>query len=218
MAALGHFGTTQQRLLRKLSTVPEGCTVESLCAYLRVSHNAVRQHLGSLLGRGYVERGQSRPSGGRPQATFRLAEAGRALFPRNYGVLATAMLAQLQASIGATALERFLETLGGTLGRQQVALPATASAAEVAKTLASHLDALGYEALAVAHGSDTEVEAFNCVFHALAQAHPQVCRFDIAYMEAASGRRIHHRECIVRGGSRCRFGIGTVIAGNASSA
>ncbi|MDP1697075.1 MAG: hypothetical protein Q8L45_04730 [Xanthomonadaceae bacterium] len=211
MATLGHFGTTQQRLLRKLSTVPEGCTVESLCAHLHISHNAVRQHLGSLLVHSYVERGQSRASGGRPQATFCLTEAGRALFPRNYGVLATALLAQLQTSMGAAALERFLETLGRTLGSQQVALPVTAADTDVAQTLANHLDALGYEALAVAHGNDTEVEAFNCVFHALAQTHPQVCRFDIAYMEAASGRRIHHMECIVRGGSRCRFRVGVPI-------
>src|SRR3546814_10836093 len=97
MAALGHFGTTQQRLLRRLSTVPEGCTVELLCAHLHISHNAVRQHLGSLLGQGYVERGQSRPSGGRPQATFRLTEAGRALFPRNYGVRSEEHTSELQS-------------------------------------------------------------------------------------------------------------------------
>lgn len=212
MAALGHFGTTQQRLLRRLSTVPEGCAVESLCAHLRISHNAVRQHLGSLLGQGYLERGQSRPSGGRPQATFRLTETGRALFPRNYGVLATALLSQLRASLDGVALESFLETLGRTLGSRQVALPATATIAEVAQTLTGHLDALGYEALTVAHDGASEVEAFNCVFHELAQTHPQVCRFDIAYMEAASGRRIHHMECIVRGGSRCRFRIGVPIA------
>ncbi|PKM09276.1 MAG: MarR family transcriptional regulator [Gammaproteobacteria bacterium HGW-Gammaproteobacteria-4] len=214
MATLGHFGTTQQRLLRKLSTMPEGCTVESLCSHLRISHNAVRQHLSSLLVQSYVEHGQARASGGRPKATFRLTEAGRALFPRNYGVLAAALLAQLQSSMGADALEEFLKSLGRTLGSQQVALPATAAATEVAQTLANHLDALGYEALAVANGRDSEVEAFNCVFHTLAKTHPQVCHFDIAYMEAASGRRIHHMECIVRGGSRCRFRVGEPLAGD----
>jgi hypothetical protein len=35
-----------------------------------------------------------------------------------------------------------------------------------------------------------------------------VCKFDLAYMEAASGRRIHHMECIVRGGHVCRFRVG----------
>ena len=52
------------------------------------------------------------------------------------------------------------------------------------------------------------MEAYNCVFHSLARAHPDVCRFDIAFMEAASQHRIHHMECIVRGGHVCRFRIG----------
>ena len=73
---------------------------------------------------------------------------------------------------------------------------------------AERLDALGYEALPARHGDDWQVEAFNCVFHALARQHPQVCKFDLAYMEAATGRRIHHMECIVRGGHVCRFRIG----------
>ncbi|KRE94880.1 hypothetical protein ASG87_17340 [Frateuria sp. Soil773] len=208
MGALGQLGTTQQRLLRRLLAAHAGDTVESLCAHLHVSHNAVRQHLSALLARGYVERAQSRPSGGRPQACFRLTEAGRALFPRNYGTIAAALLAQLQARLGEAGFDELLQELGRSLGGREVALPATAAVDEVAKALAGHLDALGYEALAVRHGDELQIEAFNCVFHALARQHPQVCKFDLAYMEAASGRRIHHMECIVRGGGRCRFRIG----------
>ena len=44
--------------------------------------------------------------------------------------------------------------------------------------------------------------------HGLASQHPQVCKFDLAYMEAVSGRRVHHMECIVRGGQVCRFKLG----------
>jgi predicted ArsR family transcriptional regulator len=65
------------------------------------------------------------------------------------------------------------------------------------------------------HGDDWQVEAFNCVFHALARQHPQVCKFDLAYLEGVSGRRIHHMECIVRGGHVCRFRIGDARGGDA---
>ena len=54
-----------------------------------------------------------------------------------------------------------------------------------------------------------QVEAYNCVFHALAKAHPDVCRFDLAFMEAATGRPIQHMECLLRGGQACRFRIGS---------
>lgn len=217
MSALGQLGATQQRLLRRLLVAHAGDTVESLCAHLRISHNAVRQHLSALVGRDYVERTQSRPSGGRPQACFRLTEAGRALFPRNYGVIAAALLGQLRSRLGEAELDALLQELGRALGSREVALPATAGNDEVAQSLARHLDALGYEALTVRQGDELQIEAFNCVFHTLAQQHPQVCKFDLAYMEAASGRRIHHMECIVRGGGRCRFRIGGVSAGSGAT-
>jgi hypothetical protein len=41
-----------------------------------------------------------------------------------------------------------------------------------------------------------------------ARGNSHVCRFGIAFMQAASGRRIQHTECIVRDGRVCRFLIG----------
>ncbi|WP_201313274.1 winged helix DNA-binding protein [Dyella sp. EPa41] len=211
MTALRQLGGTQQRLLRQLLMASEGATVESLCGQLRISHNAVRQHLSALIARDVVERAQSRPSGGRPVACYRLTDAGRALFPRNYGTIATALLTQLQDRLGDAGMEQMLRDLGRGLGNQEVTPPADTPAEEVVRALAHKLDALGYEAVAARHGEEWQVEAFNCVFHALAQRHPQVCKFDLSYMEAATGRRVHHMECIVRGGHVCRFRLGVVL-------
>jgi predicted ArsR family transcriptional regulator len=100
----------------------------------------------------------------------------------------------------------------GDIGRELGAAAAERIAAvgdeETAHALADQLDALGYEAHAVKRDGETEVEAYNCVFHALAKAHPDVCRFDLAFMEAATGRPIQHLECLVRGGHACRFRLG----------
>lgn len=211
MTALRQLGGTQQRLLRQLLMNSEGATVEWLCERLRISHNAVRQHLSALLARDYVERAQSRPSGGRPVACYRLTEAGHALFPRNYGSIAAALLAQMQTRLGEAGMEQMLRELGHTLGSHEVAPAADTPVNEVVQALAQKLDALGYEAVAARHGDQWQVEAFNCVFHALAQQHPQVCKFDLSYMEAATGRRVHHMECIVRGGHVCRFRLGALL-------
>jgi predicted ArsR family transcriptional regulator len=194
--------------MRRLLSAHEGCTVEELCAHLRITHNAVRQHLSALLARGYVGPAQARPSGGRPRACYRLTGAGLALFPRNYAVIATALLAELRGRLGDAELDALLQSIGRSLGEREQPPSADAPQDEVARILAAHLDALGYEALAVPRDGELQIEAFNCVFHAMAQQHPQVCKFDLAYMEAASGRRIHHMECIVRGGSCCRFRLG----------
>ncbi len=207
MGALQQLGETRQALLRHLLQHPEGVGVEALCERLRISHNAVRQHLTALTAHGWVERSPSQPTGGRPQARFRLAAAGHALFPRNYAQIAGALLEGVVDRLGVDAGNALLVELGSQLGAADP-VAATSDKDEVASQLAERLDHLGYEAIATSRGGDAQVEAFNCVFHALAQRNPSVCRFDLAFMEAATGRRIHHMECIVRGGQLCRFKVG----------
>ena len=204
---LAQFGDTQQRLLRQLLLSREGAGVEELCERLHVTHNAVRQHLTTLTVRGLVERIQPRSTGGRPQARDALSAEGRELFPRNYGAIAAALISQLHARLGENEIGALLQELGSTVAATQAPLQADGGEA-LARALAQRLDALGYEAVPARHGDDWQVEAFNCVFHGLARQHPQVCKFDLAYMEQATGRRVHHMECIVRGGHVCRFKLG----------
>jgi len=206
---LARFGDTQQRLLRQLLQAGSGgSAVETLCERLRISHNAVRQHLTALIGQGVVERAAPQPTGGRPQARFALTAAGRELFPRNYGAIASALLSVLHGRLGDAEVGALLEELGTSVAATQPALEPDDGPGGLARALAQRLDALGYEALPARHGEEWQVEAFNCVFHALARQHPQVCKFDLAFMEAATGRRIHHMECMVRGGHVCRFRLG----------
>lgn len=207
-AALRQLGTTQQKLLRKLLLAPQGASVELLCEKLGVTHNAVRQHLTALIGAGLVERGNAQPTGGRPQSRYLLTSAGRELFPRNYGLIAAGILEHLYAKAGKTDVQAMLADMGHSLGVAAAERINATTADEIANALAEQLDTLGYEALAVRHGEEMQVEAYNCVFHALAKSHPDVCRFDLAFMEAATGRQIQHMECLVRGGHSCRFRIG----------
>ncbi|MBA8882233.1 helix-turn-helix transcriptional regulator [Dokdonella fugitiva] len=207
-SALAQLGPTQQRLLRRLLLAPQGATVETLCDTLGISHNAVRQHLTALIAAGFVERGVALPSGGRPQARYVLRAEGRELFPRHYGLIATSVLEHLYAASGKAGVQALLATIGRELGAAAAERIATVDDDEAAGALAEQLDALGYEALAVRRDGETQVEAYNCVFHALAKAHPDVCRFDLAFMEAATGRPVQHLECLVRGGHACRFRLG----------
>ncbi|HET9835613.1 MAG TPA: helix-turn-helix domain-containing protein [Rhodanobacteraceae bacterium] len=205
-------GETQRRLLRCLLQVPQGRTVEDLCNVLGVTHNAVRQHLTALLAAGFVERGEARPSGGRPRAVYALLPAGRELFPRNYALVAGSMLEHLYAHEGAPTVQAMLTEMGAKLGATAAQrIHDSNDPQAVAEALAEQLDALGYEAQALHRDERGEVEAWNCVFHALAKAHPDVCRFDIAFMQAATGRKIQHTACMLRGSPACRFRIGAPL-------
>ena len=212
MAELRLLGGTQQALLRHMLQQPDGIGVDALCERLRITHNAVRQHLTALIAKGWVERMAPRPTGGRPEARFRLTAEAHALFPRNYAQIAGALMEGVIAKLGDEAARDMLTSLGHGLGLSEPAPDPGASNEDVASALAKRMDQLGYEAVATQRGGETQVEAYNCVFHALARAHPDVCRFDLAFMEAATGRRVHHMECIVRGGHVCRFRIGEAKA------
>lgn len=199
------FGGTQQRLLRQLLMSGDGCTVEDLCQRLRITHNAVRQHLTALMARGFAERVEAIATGGRPQARYGITLAGRELFPRNYGAIAGALLLQLEDRLGPTAVAQMLVALGGEVAASQAPLPPAADDEALIKGVADRLDSLGYEAVPARADGEWQVEAFNCVFHALARQNPQVCKFDLAYMEAVSGRKVELTACMLHGEHSCRF-------------
>ncbi len=207
MNGFRHLGATQQRLLRHLLQAQAGIDVETLCERLRISHNAVRQHLTALTGKGWVGRSPPRATGGRPQARFCLTELGRDLFPRNYAQISNAMLDGIVERFGQADAMNFLTDLGKRLGAEEKD-PSATSISDATSHLAACMDSLGYEVVSTQRGDEHEIEAFNCVFHALATRNPGICKFDLAFMEAASGHRVHHMECIVRGGGVCRFRIG----------
>ena len=204
------LGTTRRQLLRLLLASPGGCTVEDLCLRLRVTHNAVRQHLTALIGHGQVERVGAVATGGRPQTRYAITAAGRELFPRNYATVAGALITQLVDTLGKEPVGKMLADLGRTVAATQPPLPVEPGDDGPTRALAERLDGLGYEAgpTRAADGA-WEVESFNCVFHAIARRHPQVCRFDLSYMEAVTGKSVEHRECMVRGAHSCRFRIAT---------
>jgi predicted ArsR family transcriptional regulator len=206
-SALRQLGSTRQKLLRTLLMAPQGASVEVLCTALGVTHTAVRQHLSALSAAGWVAHGSARPSGGRPQACYVLLPAGRDLFPRNYGLIATGILEHLYASLGKAGVQALLAKMGQELGAAAAARIDGADDGDIATALAEQLDALGYEATTVQRDGETQVEAYNCVFHTVARTHPDVCRFDLAFMVAATGRPIQHMECLLRGGHACRFRI-----------
>jgi predicted ArsR family transcriptional regulator len=202
------LGTTQQALLRQLLWHADGLGVEHLCDKLRISHNAVRQHLTALGSANLIERAPPRQTGGRPGAIFVITESGRELFPRHYGHIAGGLIEKLYGSLGREQVMAMLRALGTQLANDQPD-PVDPNNTELAsKQLADRLTALGYEAAAIKHDGEPQIEAHNCVFHSLAARHPEVCHFDLAFLSASSGREVRHAECMVRGGRTCRFALG----------
>src|SRR3954468_543496 len=138
-SALRQLGPTQQNLLRRLLSAPEGATVEQLCEAGGVTHNAIRQHLTQLIAAGYVQRGIARATGGRPQSRYVRQPAGRELFPRNYGLIAASLIERLYADAGKAGVQALLGDMGRELGAAAAERIGIADGAEIAEALADQL-------------------------------------------------------------------------------
>jgi predicted ArsR family transcriptional regulator len=203
------LGARQQDLLRALLQHKTGMTVDELSRALRITRNAVRQHLAVMERDGLVAQAATRPTGGRPEQLYVLGERGRELFPRHYSWFSRLLIESMIDEAGTDALGARLDSLGRRVAaRLKSQSPPPVEAPQRVASLAQLMANLGYHARAVpAAAGLPQIEADNCVFHDLAAQHPEVCRFDLGLIADYVGAEVEHRECMVRGGQCCRFGF-----------
>ena len=201
------LGARQQELLKLLLENKAGLTVEELSQALAISRNAVRQHLAGMERDGLLLQSGTRPTGGRPEQLYLLTDRGRELFPRQYSWFSRLLIESLREQAGSEGLGNRLADLGSQVAsqlRSQSSLPEERPLRVT--RLAEVMTGLGYGAKATAGSDDSPmIEANNCVFHDLAARYPEVCRFDLALMANFVGNGVEHEECMVKGGSMCRF-------------
>lgn len=205
---IAFLGLRQQQLLTLLLQEKEGLTVEDLSNGLGITDNAVRQHLMALERDGMVAKGETQSSGGRPEQLYRLTSTGSELFPRHYSWFAELLINSLRDEQGAEALRQRLESMGKAVGRQVASrLAGIKDKAERIRAMSGIMRELGYQSGSIDQAKEKlpAIEAINCVFHNLAQTHPEVCHFDLAMMSEVVGCNVIHDECMVRGGHVCRF-------------
>jgi predicted ArsR family transcriptional regulator len=197
----------QRQVVSILSSRREGCSVDELAEGLAITKNAVRQHLVTLERDGLVEMRGTLPTGGRPRELYTLTDKGRELFPRQYSWFAELLVGLLKEQLGSPRLKEKLYALGQRVGQSLASQSvAGASRAERAEQLAAAMAEIGYQARHLPGSrTDQTIEAKNCVFHRLAERHPEVCQFDLGLMGAFAQTTVAHEECMVRGGSVCRF-------------
>jgi len=196
------LGERQQQLLAMLLGNKAGLTVEELSQQLQITRNAVRQHLAALERDDLVRRGETKPSGGRPEQLYLLSDRGAEMFPRRYSWFSELLIEAMMAEAGREAVGDKLDDMGRAVGRQL--LSARASPPDRTAVLAAIMKELGYAA-DVAPSADDTIQASNCIFHHLAAKFPEVCRFDLGLIGAFTDAAVDHQECMVRGGRMCRF-------------
>ena len=203
------FGERQQRLLTLLLENKQGQSADELARALDISRSAVHQHLSVLAGGGYVEKTAQAPKGGRPGYAWRLSERGVHLFPKHYAMFAELLLGGMKGDLGSEGLGEAMQRMGRLLGEQNLHRVRGRTPAERIEELARIMRELGYQSR-TAQGEEGElplIEARNCIWHDLARRHREVCELDLALMDTLLDADVEHAECMVRGGTACRFRV-----------
>ncbi len=209
-SALLTIGDRQHALLKLLLLNQTGMTVDELSQVLDISRNAVTQHLANLEGMGFVQSAVQSSTGGRPSKLHTLTTKGKELFPRHYDLFANMLIQLISKKVGEEGLSQYMLELGGTIARQyQGRLSENKNWEGRLTELVEIMAELGYEArIGTSAEGLPEIIANNCVFHQLAAECEAVCDLDTALISSAlNGASVDHQECMVRGGSCCRFSI-----------
>lgn len=158
---------------------------------------------------GYLSWRDEKGGVGRPRRRYLLSQAGHETFPRQYSWLSNVLLEFLAQDMGPANVTRMMEKLAQRVsGSMKARFERAKTSAELIAEIAKALNELGYRASV--RQSDVRkgaiLEATNCVYHGVAKEHPELCRFDVKFIEGASGgMNVELESCIARGGSVCRF-------------
>jgi predicted ArsR family transcriptional regulator len=203
------LGRRQKDLLQLLLRHKDGLTVDELGTRLKVTRNAIRQHLAALARDGLVVAGASKATRGRPTQLYVLSPRGREMFPRQYSWLAQLMLESVRQESGGAGLRKRLAATGARVASQLlVHHPGLKTRKDKVLKLAELMEQLGYNTAATSVLKPDVIAADNCVFHDLAYKDPDVCQFDLALLSTFTGGSVEHQECMARGGHVCRFKFG----------
>ena len=204
---LGSLGVRQQELLTLLLKNKDGLTADALAEQLGITRTAVRQHLAALESERLLEKGATRPSGGRPQQLYVLTNRGNEYFPRQYSWFAQLLVDTLEQDSGKAGLAGRLAEMGERIGNQLKAQhPELKTRAEKVQKLAQIMAELGYSTQRLSAPDQAPlIDAENCVFHDLAMKNPDICQFDLALASSFTDSAIDHQECMARHDNICRF-------------
>jgi predicted ArsR family transcriptional regulator len=205
--AIDGFGESQRRLLTLLLEQKQGQSADELSRALGISRSAVHQHLAALEAGGFVEKTSLAPKGGRPGFSWRLTGRGVHLFPKQYALFSTLLIAGIRQQLGSEGLRRTMRSLGRALGEQNRPRVREDAPASKVETVAAIMGELGYRARTEPEpGRELPlIDARNCIYHDLAREHGEVCELDLALLEMLLDCDVEHVECMVRGGVACRF-------------
>lgn len=199
--------SNQKKILEFLLDKPEGATLTSISDYIEVTKTAAKEHILKLEHMGLITFEDAKGTVGRPKRSYKLTDSGHEVFPKQYSWLSSVLLELLAEDLGPKMVSRIMKDLGKKVALSMNDRFKDKTNAQLLAEISKAMNELGYRSFL--KQSDIRkgavLEASNCVYHKIATEHPELCQFDVQFLESASGLKVKLESCIARGGSICRF-------------
>ncbi len=186
-------------------------TIKELEQHLGVTTNAVRQHLNTLTGEGYIAHQRVSTGVGRPHHAYSLTERAHDLFACHCDDLALTLLEEVFVMEGVEVTQRLLGRVGDRLAAKYAPSVQSTVLRERVDELAVVLNGRGVladvEMTFEPNAVDEQIvlKTYNCPFHELAQEHREICTMDKQMLEKVVGTGIELQTSIMDGHTCCSF-------------
>ncbi len=207
--SLSGFSDKQQKILQILVREKNGVAIEQFAKCLGISRSATHQHMVVLERDGYVKKHASIQTKGRPGVTFVLTEKGVHVFPKHYSLFAEMLIKLIKQKLGSEEMIEFLKALGVSLAETKKGALSGKSLDEKIQMTVAIMQELGYDAQLTESepGQAGVIDAYNCVFHDLANKNNEICELDLSLLTTLLDSKIEHSCCMAKGDKRCRFKV-----------
>ncbi|WP_374001095.1 helix-turn-helix transcriptional regulator [Bdellovibrio bacteriovorus] len=199
--------SNQQLILKYLLGYKDGATLDEISEHIGITKTAVKEHILKLENYGYLTFTDARGAVGRPRRRYQLTNDGHDVFPKQYSWLSNVLLELLAEDLERDGIAKLMKSLGEKVALSMGDKFKDLTPKELIIKINEVMNDLGYQT--AIKQSDIRkgvvLEATNCVYHAIAQKHPELCSFDVHFLKKASGMSVKLESCIARGGSVCRF-------------
>jgi predicted ArsR family transcriptional regulator len=206
---LQKISSRQHQILEHLLESRNGLSVDELAKALDISRTGVQQHFVVLERDGYIRKSTLNKTAGRPVTIYVITDKGNNYFPKQYAWFSELILSDLQQEIGPERFKAYMQKLGSKLADKLRGKFEGKNLNERVDELASVMTDLGFQ-VKVDMESQTEspnMEAYNCIYHDLAQKHHEICEFDLALMSSLLDKEVEQLSCMAKGDCNCSFRV-----------
>ncbi|MEQ1601537.1 MAG: HTH domain-containing protein [Methylophilaceae bacterium] len=200
----------QEQILTLLLNAEAGMSIDEIAAQLEISRNAVNQHLVTLEKQQLVQEAALSSTGGRPARSYTLTEQGVNHFPKQYAWFCNLLLSEFASELSTEALQQKMWNLGVKLADSLAPQFGHKEPAQKLAALVELMQSLGYQAQLEQLDDQQCIKAVNCVYHDLAQKHPEICQFDQALISTLLNKPIQQTACMAKKDCACRFNIASM--------